>query len=109
MHGDISLFSAIDFCLVVHFVDAELKRMQLTEQSLTRKLRNFGIYNSLKPCDPNSVIFNFSSTILAHRVKVLLAYGLDFCISVYKLHLYRYFLYMFCETCFTTEKHWLNT
>ena len=57
-----------------------------------RKLRRIGIDNSLQPCDPKKVIFNFSSKTLSTRIKFLLAFGIDFKLPVWKLNYYDYFL-----------------
>lgn len=57
-----------------------------------RKLHNLGISNAMQPCDPNLVVHNFSSVVLSHRLKTLLSFGLDFCLPVYKINFYQYFL-----------------
>ena len=44
----------------------------------TRKLKRIGIHGDCQPCDPEKVIFNFSSKPVPKRVKFLLAFGLDF-------------------------------
>ena len=58
-----------------------------------RKLRRIGIDNSLHPCDPNKVIFNLSSKTLSSRIKILLAFGVDFKLPVWKLNFFDYFLH----------------
>ena len=57
-----------------------------------RKLTSLGIKNNLDPCEPDQVIFNYSSVHLSSRLRTLLAYGLDFCLPVYKLNFLKYFL-----------------
>lgn len=57
-----------------------------------RKLSNLGIKNDIGPCDPNKVVFNYSQVNISFRIKTLLAYGLDFCLPVYKIDFYNYFL-----------------
>jgi hypothetical protein len=53
---------------------------------------NLGIDGVVKSCDPDKVIFNFSSVQLSPRIRTLLAFGLDFCLPVFKLDFHRYFL-----------------
>ena len=60
--------------------------------SHNRKLSNLGINNDLNPCDPNRVVFNYSSIELSPRLRTILAFGLDFCLPVYKINFYNYFL-----------------
>ncbi|NJN44452.1 MAG: hypothetical protein HC806_06855 [Anaerolineae bacterium] len=51
-----------------------------------------GIDNSLHPCDPSKVVLNFSSVTLPHRLRTLLAFGLDFCLPVYRINFSTYYL-----------------
>lgn len=64
----------------------------VTEETHKNKLHKLGIQNEIAPCNPDNVIFNFSSHALANRTKFLLAFGLDFCLPIYKLDFYKYFL-----------------
>ena len=57
-----------------------------------KKLDNLGIDAKLAPCDPNKIIHNYSSVTLPPRVKYLLAFGLDFCLPVYNINFYNYYL-----------------
>lgn len=57
-----------------------------------RKLENLGISNDLGPCNPSSVVFNYSSVQLSYKLKILLAFSLDFNLPIYKLDYYKYFL-----------------
>ena len=57
-----------------------------------KKLHNIGIDNEITPCDPEKVVFNYSSFAVTASTKALLAYGLEFCLPVYKINFYRYFL-----------------
>ena len=50
-----------------------------------------GINNDLAPCDPDKVIHNYSSLVIPDRIRFLLAFGLDFCLPVYKLDFFKYF------------------
>ena len=63
-----------------------------TSDTHERKLQKLGIYNNIAPCDPDKIVFNYSKLNISYRIKTLLAYGLDFCLPVYKLDFYRYFL-----------------
>ena len=64
-----------------------------TKKVHLRKLSDLGLRgNSLQPCDPNTVIFNYSSVTLSNRLKTLLAFGLDFGLPIFKLNFYNYFL-----------------
>ena len=58
----------------------------------TRKLQRLGIHNAVQPCDPDKVIFNLSSKTVPSRVKLLLAFGLEFKLPVWKLNFFTYFL-----------------
>lgn len=62
-----------------------------TRQTHKKKLNHIGIDSSIKPCDPNSVIFNYTSIILPQRIKFLLAFGLEFCLPIFKIDYYSYF------------------
>ena len=57
-----------------------------------KKLSNIGINNEIAPCDPNKVIFNYSSCDIPNNIKTILAFGLDFCLPIYKLNYYKFFL-----------------
>ena len=56
-----------------------------------RKLQSLGVSNDLAPCNPDNVIFNFSSETLSPRLRTIMAFGLDFCLPVWKLDFYNYF------------------
>ena len=62
-----------------------------TSRTHTEKLRSMGIANTPGPCDPNKVIFNYSNVTLSPRLKTLLAFGLDFCLPIFKLNFYNFF------------------
>ena len=57
-----------------------------------KKLENLGVSGSIAPCDPDKVIFNFSSAVLSLKLKKLLAFGLDIGMPVFKLNYIKYFL-----------------
>ena len=57
-----------------------------------KKLHQIGIYNQLRPCDPDRVIHNLSSRPVPERIKTLLAFGLDFKLPVWKLNFFHYHL-----------------
>ena len=75
--------------LIAHTVTQFTRKTKDTHQ---KKLRTLGIDNDLAPCDPNKVIHNYSSVPLPIRIKFLLAFGLDFCLPVFKLDFTKYFL-----------------
>ena len=86
-------FSHIIFCVIIRYVDKKLLSFRSTTlQTHNRKLNLLGVNNEIKPCDPNSVILNYSSLSLPTRLKVLLAYSLDFCLPLYHLSFYKCFL-----------------
>ena len=66
--------------------------VETTKLTHDRKLSSLCIKNTLAPCDPDQVIFNYSSVHLSSRLRTLLAYGLNFCLPVYKLNFLKYFL-----------------
>ena len=87
------IFPKICLYSVISSVSCSVKEFRRsTEETHRRKLFKLGIKNELSPCDPDKVIFNFSSVCLCKRTKFLLAFGLDFCLPVYKLDFYKYFL-----------------
>ena len=63
-----------------------------TSQTHRKKLANLGIHNEIQPCDPDKVVFNYSSYNIEPRTKFLLAFGLDFCLPVFKLDYFKFFL-----------------
>ena len=50
-----------------------------------------GAGNQLLPYDPNKTVLNFSSISLSPRIRTLLAFGLEFCLPVYKLNFFAYY------------------
>ena len=86
-------FSTIDIYLCKYWTRQEInKRNETTIRTHKRKLANLGIHNELAPCDPSEVISNYSSLELSPRLRTLLAFGLDFCLPVYRLNFYQFFL-----------------
>ena len=86
-------FSLIDGFYARHHIN-NLVDIYKNEISIThkKKLYDLGASNDIAPCDPNKVVFNNSSVTLSERVRLLLAYGLDFCLPIYKLDFNQYFL-----------------
>lgn len=67
--------------------------ISISKETHFKKLSNLGLKgNSLQPCDPNKVIYNFSAITLSNRLKTLLAFGLDFGLPIFKLNFFKYFL-----------------
>ncbi|KAG1658491.1 hypothetical protein GQR58_022937 [Nymphon striatum] len=70
-------------------------------ESITKSMENdwtvfrifdrFRINNDISPCDPDLVIHNYCDIVLEPRVKFLLAFGLDFCLPIFKLDFYKYY------------------
>jgi len=89
-----SKFSYLDKILIERYISNRISSFtNTTEQVHRRKLGDLGITNELKPCDPNSVVLNYSSITIPQRVKFLLAFGLDFNLPIHKLNFFRYFLH----------------
>ena len=83
------------FCAfrIFRHIEAEIEQYKFSIRSVhERKLFNLGVKNNIEPCNPDEVIFNYSSLTLDQRTKFLLAFGLDFCLPVFKLDFYKYFL-----------------
>ena len=49
------------------------------------------MYNSLEPCNPDKVVFNYSSIRISHQLRTLLAFGLDFALPPCKINFYKYY------------------
>ena len=85
--------SVIDRCIVGWAVNRSVGHYEKNiECNHERKLSHLGVFNSLNPCDPESVVHNFSSIRLPTKIKTFLAFGLDFCLPIYNLDFYKYFL-----------------
>ena len=85
-------FSSIDSIIVRRNVRQILCTFETTTNAThVRKLKDLGINNELAPCNPQSVVFNFSSVTLSRKLETLLAFGLDFCLPIYKLNFVHYF------------------
>ena len=88
-----SMFSWLDASIVFRHVAAST---ELFKQSTLlvhgKKLSALGIDSGSQFHNPDAVIFNFSSVTIPCRVKILLAFGLDFCLPVHKIDFYKYFL-----------------
>ena len=86
-------FSFIDGTRIRRFVNRSVDQLELdTTTTHSRKLHSLGINSDVRPCDPRSVVHNFSSVFIPERVNILLAFGLDFCLPTFKLDFYKYFL-----------------
>ena len=85
-------FSLLDFITLSQKIKIELaNHSRKIVQIHDRKLKNLGINSDLSPCDPNLVVQNFSSIVVPSKVKVMLAYGLDFCLPIRNLKYIQYF------------------
>ena len=85
--------SSLDKILLKRCVRTSVERYKSSIKiTHDRKLLKLGIDAQLKPFDPDKVIYNFSCVHLPSRIKVLLAFGLDFCLPVSKINFFKYFL-----------------
>ena len=85
-------FSRIDFYQTNHWIDKEIqKHNKTTLLNHRKKLLNIRFNNKIALCNPQNVMLNFSSAIIYLHLQTLLAFGLDFCLPVYKLRKYQYF------------------
>jgi len=90
-------FSTIDSIIIRQNVKNVLSKFKsIVSATHDKKLKNLNIHNNLVPCDPDSVVFNYSSVSLSPKLKTLLAFGLDFCLPIYKLNYFQYFLKFEC-------------
>ena len=88
-----SLVGVVTLLRIRQYVSNRLNEQKTkTQETHSKKLRNLGIDRPLAPCDPSKVVLNFSTVPLSHRLKTLLAFGLDFCLPVYKIDKISYYL-----------------
>ena len=87
------LYSKLDyFCARHHIKTSNNLYLASVKDIHSKKLEKLGGCADVKPCDPDKIVLNFSSTVLPPRLKVVLAFGLDFCLPVTRLDFTRYFL-----------------
>ena len=80
------------FIFIDNFIKKEISEfIEKTRKTHCKKLNDLGIYNHLKPCNPDNVITNLSSHVIPERIKFILAFGLDFRLPVFKLNFTRFF------------------
>ena len=88
-----ALFSCFHFICLSFAINSNIKKFRdETIATHEKKLNELGIRNTISPCNPNKVVFTYSSFGLSNRLKILLAYGLDFHLPVYEIDFYNYFL-----------------
>lgn len=88
-----TFFSKLCSITIFRAVERNVEKFRVdTSSTHERKLRDLGIKNNVSPCNPDKIVFNFSSICLTARMQILLAYGLDFCLPIYKVDFYKYFL-----------------
>ena len=89
----VSSISYLDFIVINRFLQSYIsefsKDVKLTHK---RKLHSIGIDCTLEPVNPDKVIFNYSTIQLPDRIRYLLAFGLEFCVPIFKLNYFKYFL-----------------
>ena len=87
-----SIVSLLDWVLINKFVQSENRTFrENTEKTHEKKLLALGVSRQTAPIDPNRVIFNYSKIVIPPKIKLLLAYGLDFGLPVFKLDFIKYF------------------
>ena len=84
--------STLTFIFANNFIKQSLNKfITYTSEVHKKKLKTLGIHNSIKPCDPSSVVINLSSIDISDHLKFLLAFGLDFNLPLFKLDFVKYF------------------
>ena len=106
-----SLVSCLDSACLNSFVR---RRSNVLKENVSnahhKKLLQLGVNGKPSSCDPDKVIFNYSSVALSAREKFLLSFGLEFNLPVYKPNFFRYFVYFESlvqrlKPCNLLEKH----
>ena len=73
---------------IIRTVQDYTRTTRLTHE---KKLHALGVRSHIEPCNPERVIFNYSSVNIPTRVRLLLAFGLDFGLPIFKLDYVKYF------------------
>ena len=94
LHNEVKQYFSFMYYLLIkrrikHIIESYKLKIETTH---TKKLINLGVDAKLAPCDPDKIIHNYSSVLLPQRVKYLLAFGLEFCLPVYNINFYNYYL-----------------
>ena len=85
-----SLASFLDYYYLISFITKIIHETIVTiKRTHEKKLSNLGVNNSLKPLDPNKVIFNYSSRLLTPKEEGLLAFGLNFKLPHFKIDYFK--------------------
>ena len=88
-----TLVSRLDLICLTKFINDKTEVYKKNVRKLhDRKLHKIGGKQSLSSCDPEKVVFNYSSVRLSYREKFLLSFGLDFGLPVHKLSFCKFFL-----------------
>ena len=83
----------LDSLIIRKFLNSSTTQFRnSTKVTHRKKLSYLGIANPMSHCEPNRVIFNYSSIQLSDRLKTILSLGLDFSLPIYSLNFYKYFL-----------------
>ena len=86
------LFGWIRNAQVTRLVNRKVSSLRAaTIRTHRKKLASLGVYNSLEPCNPDKVVFNYSSVRITHQLRTLLAFGLDFALPPCKINFFRYY------------------
>ena len=73
---------------IIRTVQDYTRTTRLTHE---KKLHALGVRSHIEPCNPERVIFNYSSVNIPTRVRLLLAFGQDFGLPIFKLDYVKYF------------------
>ena len=85
--------SFLDFHGLCFFISRNNKdKKTRTIETHTNKLHHLGVQHKDTFCDPKAVIFNQSSHKLSPREEFLLAFGLEFCIPIFKPNRLKHYL-----------------
>ena len=81
------------------------KYRETVQKTHERKLTNLSVYNNLDPCNPDTVVHNYSSVHIPFKLKNLLAFGLDFKLPSFKVEFHQFFFPLEkLASCLSNEK-----
>ena len=85
-------FLTLIFFGLWHFINKNNTHLtKVTRATHEKKLNALEASLKAQKCDPDSVIFNFSSRLLTVREKFLLAFGIEFALPVHKPNFIKHF------------------
>ena len=87
-----NVLSSLDMFLVRNHLRITVAEFEASASARhENKLIALGVRPRVEPCDPSSVIYNFSDVTIPERVRYLLAFGLDFGLPVFRLNFVKHF------------------